>query len=627
MSRCQPCSQPSFTPEYIASDRSAEQTPDMMTDSDATIGEAFLARVRETPKGVAQRYRDENGRWQKVSWEALQTEVQRCAGLMRALGLQRGERMAIVAGTRREWQIAELAGYLNGAAVSGIDPHTPASTTARLFDQIRPAGLVVQDVAALNTIPEAQRASAKFIFILDAPEHPSSETALRGTVIFWKHIQTFPYRFEENGPTQGSPLDAAAVIHTSGSMGPPKPIAYSHAQLLTAAKAIGAAFSNITHRDRQLCWLPLSHLFQRNLNLACMLRGVASWYCEDPRQIMNCIQEVQPSFLICVPRFLEKLQEGILQRIHGMPCWQKQAALDALQSKENSGLERSLSLPSLARGLFQRWVKRALGRVLGKRLKFVITGSAPTPPATLAFFKSMGLPVLEAYGLSENAVPMAINTLRENRIGSVGKPLPLNQIQTANDGEILVKGPGVFSGYMSNKAEGTDASQRKECFTDEGFLKTGDLGHLDKDGYLFLTGRKKETIKTSTGRNISPSQIEAVYRSCPGVEELAVFGHGRPYLVALMAAGVGWQNKTRLRTELKKAESDLAPYARVRKFLILPEPFSIERGELTPSMKLRRTVIEQRYRTQLDRLYQDAFPDVLQDLSVCSQEANGQGAV
>jgi long-chain acyl-CoA synthetase len=275
--------------------------------------------------------------------------------------------------------------------------------------------------------------------------------------------------------------------------------------------------------------------------------------------------------------------------------------------------------------ILDRLVLRKLRGTLGHRLRFMITGSAPTPVWLLEYFDRLGVLLLEAYGLSENTVPIAANRPDAYRFGSVGKVFAANEVRIAEDDEILVRGPGLFDGYAGDDALPTGK------FTEDGFYRTGDLGRIDTDGFLYISGRKSDVFKTSTGRWVAPAHVEAAYRSIPYIEQIVVFGQGRRFAAALLtvnerllastlqnrglalSADAGGTNlvslevvRRRIEADIEAAGSALNTYERIRRFEFLPAPLTFEGGELTPSLKLRRDVIAQKYAALIDRLYAEA---------------------
>ncbi len=445
-------------------------------------------------------------------------------------------------------------------------------------------------------------------------------------MLSWSDLLSRPAepQFSGLGPSADDP---ATLIYTAGTTGTPRGMLYTHRQVLVACQSIFEAFPQIRAEDTTLCWLPMAHLFQRMMNLVAVAGGVAIHFVEDPRQVMDCAREVEPSAIVAVPRFYEKLHAGIRARLEEARGWRRRLVEAALAAgAERAALERQgrcLSwLARLRHRVLDRLVLARIRRVLGRRIKFLITGTAPTPAWLLEFFHGLGWLVLEAYGLSENTVPMAVNRPDAYRFGSVGPPFPMNQIAFADDGEILVKGPGVFSGYLNDPGGSSP-------FTADGYYKTGDFGRLDEDGFLYLLGRKAEIIKTSTGRRIAPARVEAVYKQSACIEQIVIFGNGHTHLVALAVlnpdavaaaltrAGEAIPAREELfatlpairaliHHELELHGRSLAAHERVRAFTILPAPLSIAAGELTPTLKLRREQIAQRHAALIEALHAQA---------------------
>ena len=343
------------------------------------------------------------------------------------------------------------------------------------------------------------------------------------------------------------------------------------------------------------------------MNLCGIGCGASNVFVEDPRRIVEEIALVRPSIFIGVPGFYEKLRQGVLARIAEAPSWRRKLASLALQTGAEAARRRRAGrtlgpVLRLQHALLDRLVLSRLRAVMGDRLRFMITGSAPTPAPVLGFFEAIGLELLEAYGLSENLIPVAANRPGLARPGTVGLPVAPNQLRFTRDGEILVKGPCVFSGYLeSPSGEGGP--------DDQGYIATGDLGSVDDDGFLRLTGRKREIIKTSTGRRISPQSLEAALREIEGVEQALVVGDGRKALAALvtaMPAGGGAAPEgfeTRFAAGLQAHNDAAAAGERIAAGLVLAEPFTVVDGHLTPSLKLRRSWLEQRYAEAIDGLY------------------------
>jgi long-chain acyl-CoA synthetase len=401
-------------------------------------------------------------------------------------------------------------------------------------------------------------------------------------------------------PPEGD--DRATIIFTSGTTGAPRAIAYTHAQLYLAVEAICDAFHFIGPDGRMLCWLPLSNLFQRVVNLAAVRNGPVTHLLDDPRRVMQVVATVSPDVFIGVPRFFEKLMEGIRTEVAAQPLWRRTFVRWAWNTGRKASSRRLAghALPPtlrLAQAMAERVVLRRVRGVMGERLRCMVSGSAPAPAHLLREFHALGWPVLEAYGLSESVLPMAMNRLSDFRLGSVGRPVKGNEIVVAKDGAIRVRGPGVFAGYVGETDQaGLDT---------DGYYRTGDIGYFDADGYLYLTGRSSDLIKTSTGRRIAPAAVEALLLKAPGLDQAVVIGNGRKYLVALGTCPQCEQDgpaRAQLERALRQATARISPHERPRGMALLPRAFSLELGELTPNMKLRRAAIEVLHAQLIDSL-------------------------
>jgi long-chain acyl-CoA synthetase len=403
----------------------------------------------------------------------------------------------------------------------------------------------------------------------------------------------------------------ATIIYTSGTTGQPKGILYRHEQVVLAIHAITEAYPSIAVGSRFVCWLPLSNLFQRIMNLAAMHVGGTVYLVANPLDVLKALPVAKPDIFIGVPRFYEKLYDGMQKEIERKPApvrWLIRKSIDlALEvSRVRRDGGKVPAAKARALRLADRVVLAKLRSVMGGRIQFMVTGSAPTPMRLLEFFHAIGLPLYEAYGMSENVVPMALNRPGACRLGTVGRPLDVNQIVTAQDGELLVRGPGVFPGTYYRE-------EHAPAFRADGFLATGDYGSLDADGFLTLGGRKSEILKTSTGRRIAPSAIEDLLQSIPEVERAMVVGNGRKCLSAIVTLNaehrghpdLDMRGTSRLPAALKASIAALPVEQRPGGFVIVDFGFTIEGGQLTPNLKLRRRAIEAGMTGTIDTLYQE----------------------
>lgn len=568
-----------------------------------TIPDLVAQRAARSPERIAWRHRGPEGAWQEVTWAGFQDAILATAAGLQRLGLGAGDRLAIMMPTGYRWELLEKAALRLGAAVVGVDSHAGAEQKQHVVGHSRAKILFSSsagDVAALDgaALPSLQR-----LVLTDGEASAGGDFDLR----HWAAFEGLCGEGGDLGPGPG-PDSPAAITYTSGTTGPPKGILYSHRQMLLACESLLEAFGPIGESDSAICWLPLSNLFQRVMNLCGIGAGATCAFVEDPRRIVEEIAEIEPTVFIGVPRFYEKLRHGVLAKVSALPRRQRWPLQAALAAGRETARRRRLGLkpgPLLGpwHGLLRRLVLRRLPPIMGRRLRFMITGSAPTPSAVLDFYDSLELPLLEAYGLSEDIVPVAANRPQDRRPGTVGRPLAPNDVRIGEDGEVLVRGPGLFAGYL----DGGDPEGGEAAPSRDGFYPTGDLGRFDDDGYLRLTGRRREIIKTSTGRRIAPQAVEAALQDIPGIEHALVVGNGRKALAALIAPVTPDATsafEARLRQGLARHNERCTGHERIAACLLLSEPFTVADGHLTPSLKLRRAWLEQRFAEAIDRLYE-----------------------
>ncbi len=533
--------------------------------------------------------RSDAGLWQATTWGEYQQAVATLAAGLADLGLTPGERVGIMAANCKEWDYAQMAIMAAGGVAVGLDPYAPDEHVAAIASRCQLAGLIVGEGAQLARFTSAQREHLRFVLAI-APGAASDVVALETLL-----------RRERAGETQNlaRPDAPALIIFTSGTTGEPKGIEYTQRQVCTAAAAILASFPEVDGQTRQACWLPLSNLFQRMVNFASIGGAAQTYYVADPRELMQVIAAISPHVFIGIPRFFEKLAAGIDAGIAAKPAWQKALARWALAVGDRYASARRGEL-RIGAALRLQWVLAnalvlsKLRSLLGANLRFTISGSAPLAPALLERFDAIGVPIFEAYGMSENIVPIATNRRDARRFGSVGRVVAGNEVRLADDGELLVRGAGVFSGYFGESAanSGIDA---------DGFLHSGDFASIDADGFVTLIGRKAEIFKTSTGRRVAPASVEGVLARVAGVEQAFVCGSGRAQPLALLVVSeAAWQGGAdalgrRLRSETQSALESLPHYLRPAALAVTARPFTISGGELTSNLKLRRAAIAARH--------------------------------
>lgn len=586
-----------------------------MTDA-PTIADLLQERITRTPNETAFHVLRQDT-WAPVTWAEYGQKVYHVAQGLQNIGLKPGSRVAIMAKTSLEWECTQMAILINSGVVVGIDAHDTPENIGHIASTANIAGLIVESPSLLDKIDPQIQQRLSFIVSMEAPEPPQSNIhALQELVKTKASPQT---------PPKPAPDSPATIIFTSGTTGQPKGIQYTHAQMMLASRAIVAAFAGISPGWRLACWLPLSNLFQRMLNLCALQIGAQTYVVGDPRQIMTLLPSINPHVFIGVPRFYEKLYAGMVQKISERGSMARLLFRSAMFVGDihARGLRRN-TVPGLPtrcfNAAFDGLILSRLRAALGSSIQFMISGSAPMPLWLLEKFHAMGLLVLEAYGISENIVPVALNRPEAYRFGSVGRPLPENEIKLADDGEVLVKGLGVCLQYYGgeNSANLADSSGLHI----HGYLATGDLGKLDSDGFLFLTGRKSEIFKTSTGRRIAPARVEECLRQSPYIDQAMVTGQGRKFVVAVVtlaeegskliqaptpaALNSASSNLQRITEDLSRNTAELPAYQQPAGFVFTKRPFSIAEGELTANLKLKRSKIAETYADALLQLYVEA---------------------
>jgi long-chain acyl-CoA synthetase len=514
-----------------------------------------------------------------------------------------------MAPTSERWELAQMGVLASQGVVVGLDPLDLDTNLNRIAARCELDGLILHRESWLSRFHAEVCAGLRFVIQL-APGECGSDV-ISFDRLLWGASGGASERW-----LCADPDDAATIIFTSGTTGLPKGILYTHRQLCLAVSAIVEVYSDLGESTRLACWLPLANLFQRIVNMVAIGCGARTYFVHDPRQIMAHVASIKPHVFFAVPRFYEKLYAEILRSSERQPAWRRGLAQWALGVAEQYAdcLQSDSTLdPRLRfyRSLAEHFVFRRLRRLMGPNLRYLVSGSAPMPRWLLARFKAMGLLVLEAYGMSENVIPVAANRPSAYRLGTVGRPVRGSEVCLAADGELLVRGPGVTSEYF-----GEVGGQLQD---DQGYLASGDYASIDADGFITITGRKSEVFKTATGRRIAPAAIEGVLRRIREIEHAAVLGAGRPFLIAvavvsLDASGAiepspGGQTDLcelceRMRPQIWRMLDPIPDYKRPAGLIVTTRPFSVATGELTANLKLRRARIHSLYAEACDVLYE-----------------------
>ncbi len=551
----------------------------------------------------------------------------------RALGIAAGDRVAIISESRPEWLLCDLAILAGGAVTVPIYPTLSAAQAryilqdsgARLavvstrlqFDKVQEIRHLLPALEAIVTMDPAAANAAQSASIV-----PIEEVERRGHARMtgeWGAGREF-----RDTARAVAPDALATIIYTSGTTGEPKGVMLTHANLVANMIAAAAAL-DISQDDTALSFLPLSHAFERMVSYVYLFSGVTIVFAESFDTVARDLARVQPTVLTGVPRVYEKLHTRILEA--GQAAGGAKAAV--FKWAIGAGLERAHAvlrgravgpITFLKTAVGERLVYAEIRKKLGGRLRFVASGSAPLASNVMEFFHAIGVPIIEGYGLTETAPILTFNPLHALRVGTVGRPLSGVELRIAADGEILARGPNVMQGYF-NKPEATADVMR------DGWFQTGDIGHVDGEGYLTITDRKKDLLVTSGGKKIAPQPIEAVLKRSPLVAEAVLLGDRKKYAAVLIVPefnalerrlqdlgrppGTREELMTRpdvlaLYQEIIDAlNRELSQFERIKRIALLPTEFTVESGELTPTLKVKRKVVEERWRDQIQALYKE----------------------
>lgn len=571
----------------------------------------------------------EHGSWQPTSWASYGSEVRRAAKALLALGLAPGQTVALMGGNRPAWSIFMLAAMSVGARGAGIYITSSASETRHILSHTGARFILIESALYFarfsELIPDLPELAHVVLMddglaassLSDAAESSPRVLAWSAFLELGKGVPDADLRSRVDALKSD---DVAALVYTSGTEGAPQSVMLSHRNLTFTADVVRDVL-RIGASDTSLSYLPLSHVAEQMFTVhGPISTGGAVYYAESMRAAPKNLREVQPTVVFGVPRVWEKLRDGIsakLARVHGpraqVISWARGVATRVVLAK-SEGKEPSLELAlqhELAHQLALAKIKRALGLT---NARVCLSGAAPIDADTLSFFASLGVQILEVYGQSESSGPITLNQPSRTRIGSVGPKLPGTVLHIAPDGEVLVSGPNVFLGYLN------DAEATRRVLHD-GYLHTGDLGQIDPEGFLTIVGRKREIVITAGGKNIAPRKLETALRSEPLVRDAVLIGDRRRFLSVLLtinedvAKQLGLSAplhenaivRQRIEERIAAVNEQLASGEQIKRWLVLPRAFSIETGELTPTLKVRRHRVEELWAKEIDALYAESI--------------------
>lgn len=566
-----------------------------------------------------------DGAWREWTYGEVRERYTAVAGALAALGVAPGDRVAIFAENSPEWALADYGAIGVGAVVVGIYATLPPDEAAYMLNHSESRVLFAGDWAhasAILGLAQPPHALQKIVLLDGAV--PDTPDAPRDRVI------TFDAFLRSARPgegetrlrafaAEGRPESPITISYTSGTTGVPKGVVLTHGNVLTTIENAQNAVEDIEGLDSNLSFLPLAHVLERfGGHWWPLARGVKVCYARSLETAGEDFVAIKPSYAVVVPRVLEKVHAKIYTQLQKAPRLRRQIFHWAVNvgHRWSEAVERKSAIAPVLKiqhAIADRLVYVKIRERLGGRIVFLVCGGAPLTADLARFFHGMGIMVCEGWGLTETSAPATLNTPSAYRFGSVGRSLPGVDVKLAEDGELLVRGPNVFQGYFK------DPEATREAFDADGFFRTGDIGDVDADGYFYVTDRKKELIITAAGKNIAPQKIENMLRERRYISNCLVHGDRRHFLVALIALdresirsrhpdlaarpADDISLRTLIERQIEHVNNQLARFEQIKDFRIIEQDFAPETGELTVTMKLKRRVVEERYREVLDEMY------------------------
>ncbi len=567
-----------------------------------------------------------NDEWKNISYQEFKEEVDTLAFGLSFLGIKREDKVAIMSENRPEWVFSDLAIINIGCIDVPLYPSLTATNVEFILNNSDSVGVIVSNKLQLNKILKIRNNVKQLKFIIVMNEKDTTEDDF---VYSFKEVQEMGKKYHNENPNflkermeLAKEDDLITIIYTSGTTGEQKGAMLTHKNIITNVLDASKSFP-IDENDIFLSFLPLCHIFERMSGYYFALaNGCLICYAQSIETVVSDLQETNPTVMTTVPRLFERMYTKIMKNIESQSSqkqkifnWALNIGNEYAKAKKYGTIPMSLKVKHQ---LADKLVFKKIKAIVGKRFRFFVSGGASLARELGEFFEAVGIKILEGYGLTESSPVIAVNRADDYKFGTVGKPLPSTEVKIADDGEILAKGPNIMIGYYKNKKETEETLK-------DGWLHTGDIGVFDAQGFLMITDRKKHLFKTSGGKYIAPTPIESLFLTSQFIDQFVLIGDKKMFLSALIvpdfesikeyadAHNISYQNEKDLvskneiydliEKELSKFQKNLANYERVRKFAILDKPFSIENDEITPTLKIKRQVVEERYKHLIDEMY------------------------
>ncbi|GAA2826452.1 long-chain fatty acid--CoA ligase [Kitasatospora sp. CM 4170] len=624
---------------------------DIVAGRPASVAHLFLERVAATPGAEAYRYPapvDEQAadgapgaeQWRSLTWAQTAVRVKAVAAGLMALGIRPEDRVALASSTRVEWIIADLGNMCAGAATTTVYPSTNADETAFILANSGSRALFAENAAQLAKAVEQieQLPELRTVILFDAPGDTPETAGLE--LLTLAELEQRGAEYLEQHPDAIEKTVAgldkeqlATLIYTSGTTGRPKGVRLVHDCWAYEGRAQEAS-GLLRADDVQFMWLPLSHVFGKTLISGQISTGHVMAVDGRVDRIIHNLPAIRPTVMASAPRIFEKVYNGIAGRARAeggakykIFLWAAKVARDYARTTQANriatGRDGAPAALRLQHALADKLVYAKIRAAFGGRLRGAVSGSAALAPEIGYFFLGAGVPILEGYGLSETSAGSTVNRAEDIRIGTVGRPLPGTEVRIAEDGEILLRGPGIMRGYHELP------EKTAEVLEPDGWFHTEDIGELSPDGFLRITDRKKDLFKTSGGKYVAPSEVEGKFKAvCPFVSNVLVIGNGRNFCTALIGLdeavivpwaaehGLAGKSYAELAVDpqvnqliegfVKRLNNDLQRWQTIKKFHLLPRDLDVEHGELTPSLKIKRPVVEKTYADAVTAMYAGA---------------------
>jgi long-chain acyl-CoA synthetase len=611
-----------------------------------TITETFLERVKANPQAIGFQFKPTNpeqgrlGAWKSVTYRQFSDECRLVSFGLMSFGVKPGDKVSILSNTRYEWSLCDMAILGAKAVTIPIYPSNTPDDVSYILNHSESKIVILEDAKQLLKILEKKRSNPRTAPLLEkiVVIDPSAMTVARQYVESAKDVITLqalkelgkreevrdPTRFEQN-LSSAKPDDLCTICYTSGTTGVPKGAMISHENVMSALEdALLVMEKHIgTEQHTTLSFLPFSHILGKVESFSVYPFGFKQAFAENLDKLLPNLKEIKPTLLFAVPRIFEKAYLRIQstldastpsrRRLFARAMTVGKAYYDAIRAGKRPGLRVSAEYKLMRRLVFSK-----ITAGLGGRLTYAISGGAPLAKEIGEFFQIVGVQVLEGYGLTETTAPVTLNTPDDIRFGTVGRPLPDVNIKIAEDGEILVRSKKVFKGYYKMPSETADALEG-------GWFHTGDIGVIDDKGFLRITDRKKDLIVTSGGKNVAPQKIENLAKTQKIINQFVVHGDNRQYLTALVTLDkeriIQYANENQIlfseyveliknpkiislvQKTIDDLNQDLASFETIKKFALVPDEFSVESGEMTPSLKVKRSFVNLKYKQHFESMY------------------------